>query len=227
MKTLYTALALFLGTTFCFGQNFQPFHESMSKRFMNADDSSDDDYFFHVDSLVVSGDTTIFYQYHTKQFTGMVGIDPPGCSFWGGSTGEMLDTTWLGNQLNWNSATQELLLKNESNEPLTFDFGLTTGNTSQFYSNGTTNYDITYASAGTENFFGVSDSVKTFTISATDNGGNPIPSPLNGFEIKLSKNYGLLTFINTLVFPSVEQGQELRVQINQTLGDYQLTYDES
>ncbi|MFK7785711.1 MAG: T9SS type A sorting domain-containing protein [Crocinitomicaceae bacterium] len=226
MKEFLTTLAL-LVTFVSFSQNYQPFNEASSKRFFDADAPADDDYFFHLDSSTISGDSTLLYQYHNIQIVDISTIDPTGCSFWGGPTGEVLDTTWLGNMLNWNSTTNELRVRNEQNELLSFDFGMNLGGSSQFYSNGSVNYFIELNTAQIETFFGLSDSVKTYSISATNTGGATISTSLDGFELKLSKNYGLLSFINTYDFPSQEQKVELKGQTNPLIGSYQLTYEES
>ena len=221
-------LAVLILTCSFFGnaQNYQPFNETSSKRFFHSNDPSDNDYFFHVDSSSIVGDSLIFNQYHPLSNSGPMGIDPSGCSFWGGSTGEVLDTSWLGNQLKWNSVTLELIAENESNELLTFDFGLAIGNSAPFYSDGVNVYSIEHTSTILESFLGVSDSVQVFTTSVTDGGGTPIPSPLSSFEIKLSKNFGLTSFINIYDFPVIQHGLEMRGQTTPSLGNYQLTYDE-
>lgn len=227
MKTLTSTLTLLLLASISIAQDYTPFRESSSKRFFNAGNATDNNYFFHATSSSISGDSTIFNQYYTKQYDGLAGEQPNGCVFWGGTNDERLDTTWLGNQLNWNSVTRELALKNEAMEAIVFEFNSSIGSSTQFYSNGTINYFIAHTATNFENFFGVSDSVQIYTISALDNGGSPASSALNNFEIRLSKNYGLLSFINTYDFPIIEEGYELQGQTNPLIGIYQLTYDEA
>jgi hypothetical protein len=148
-----------------------------------------------------------------------------GCNFWGSGAGIALDTTWLGNQVKWNSIAKELLFKNQENEILSFDFNSNLGSLTSFYTNGTVESFIEHTTDILENFYGVSDSVQIFEVQAYDNVGTPISSLLNNFEIKLSKNHGLLSFINCYDFPSLEQGLELQGQTNPTIGNYQLPYD--
>lgn len=61
--------------------------------------------------------------------------------------------------------------------------------------NGFTDIEFTCTNASVQSFLGISDSVKEFTI-ATYNGANLISSTLTGFVIRLSKNYGLLDYLN-------------------------------
>lgn len=52
-----------------------------------------------------------------------------------------------------------------------------------------------------ESFLGVNDTVKTITLQAKDQSGNPINHPMNGKLIKLSKSYGLAGFYDVYQFP--------------------------
>jgi hypothetical protein len=52
---------------------------------------------------------------------------------------------------------------------------------------------ITCASIGEESFWGVTDSVKTFTMTA--NGSSPGQVPVSNFTMRLSKTFGLLEFV--------------------------------
>lgn len=225
MKTIYSILILVLFSLPCFGQNYQPFNELSSKRFFEISDLLDNNYFFHTDSSSMSGDSIIFHQYYkVKDFS--LPTSPNPCPTWGGPSIILLDTTWLGNTIVWNTMTYELQLKSESNELINFDFGLPIGASSQFYSDGAINYSIEHTSTDLETFLTVSDSVQVFTINATDINGVSVSSPLNTFEIRLSKNYGLISFIDCYNFPSVQEGYQLQGQTNPILGNYQLTLDE-
>lgn len=227
MKTFTSTIVLLLLASMSIAQNYAPFSETSSKRFFEAGNTSENDFFFHATSSSISGDSTIFNQYYTKQNDGIPGEMPNGCIFWGGTTDERLDTTWLGNQLNWNSTTHELLLQNEAGQAIVFDFNLDLGSSGMFYTNGTTNYFIEHTATNLENFLGVSDSVQVYTINAFDIGGSQVSSALNNFEIRLSKNHGLISFINCYEFPALEQGMEIQGQTNPLLGSYQLTFNDS
>lgn len=225
MKTFLTTLFL-ASTALGYSQNYQPFSETSSKRFFATTDPTDNNFYFHADSSQVAGNAITFHQYYAIENTGIQGNDPANCSFWGGTTGEELDTTWLGIDLIWDQASQELQLTNKLNETITFNFGLALNNSQAFYTNNTSIYSIEYTALNSETFLNTTDNVKTFTVSVTDLGGTPVSSALNNFEIKLSENYGLLSFIDTYNLPSTELGLELQGQTNPLLGTYQLTYDE-
>ena len=57
---------------------------------------------------------------------------------------------------------------------------------------------ITCSDIHVETFFGITDSVKTFTM--TPNGTSLNQIPVNNFEIKLSKNHGLINFVPFILF---------------------------
>lgn len=226
MKNIFTTLILSLIAVTSFTQNFQPFSSSTSKRFFAIGNPADNDYFFHSVDSISSGDTIILSNYYAIYNSGNTS-NFGDCPAWGGGTGEELDTTWLGTNIRMNTVSGELLLKNSNDELLNFDFSIPIMGTSLFYSDASRNYYIEHTSTTSETFYGVTDNVHIFEIQAFDLGGSPVSSPLNGFEIRLSENNGLLSFINCFDFPSVQQGYELQGQTNPLIGSYQLTYSEA
>lgn len=226
MKSFATTITLILLSTISIAQDYAPFSATTSKRFFSPASPDYDDFFFHATASTISGDSIIFDQYYTIQNDGIMGEQPNGCPFWGGSSDARLDTTWLGNKVNWNTATRELLLKNEIGESLRFDFSLAIGSSSLFYTDGITNYFIEHTATNLENFFGVSDSVQIFTINTLNLSGVSVNTPITNFQIRLSKNYGLLSFIECYGFPATQVRYALQGQTNPLIGDYQVTYDE-
>ncbi len=206
-------------------QNFQPFNENVPKRFVNANDPTDDDYFFYTDSTKVQGDSLIFRQYLISNYN-KPAVEHPDCIGWGGNGIHTGDTSWLGRVLIMDTVSSTLTLNNEMSQQLFFDFGLPLGDSSLFYQNATDNFYIVYTSLQQETFFGQAGSTKTFVIRHYDNLSQPVSSNLHNFEIKLGEQLGLLQFINGNQFPTIEQGLTMRGQLNPTLGQYQMTYDE-
>ncbi len=55
-----------------------------------------------------------------------------------------------------------------------------------------------------ENFLGLSDSVKTITLSVIDQNENTLELPLNNLKLRISKNYGFIEPLNFCLFPDIE-----------------------
>lgn len=225
MKLLiFFVSVLIVGSTF--GQGFAPLNTNNPKRFVNPNNLDDNDYFFYSTQTVVSGDTTTFNQYLRKS-SYHVDVTGTDCELWGGSIQPTADTTWLGRQLRYNSATQQLICNNSTMDELVFDFGMNLGDSSIYYANGASNYFMRFDNLIQELVLDSLEWVKSFTIWKYDGSGNLIQSPLNGFEIKLSENLGLVNLIDCFQFPTIEKGLTLMGQLNTTLGYYQMTYDEA
>jgi hypothetical protein len=224
MKYLAFILSI-IWTSVSFSQGYSPFTTVSPKRFVNPIDPSDNDYYFLSTLTSFSGDTTTFNQY-LRQSDYTVDVTGTACEGWGGMIQPTADTTWLGRQFTYNTLTNELVHNNASSEVLSFDFGLNLGDSAIFYSGVSYDYFIRYDVLNQELVIDSSDWVKTFTIWKYDGLGNLLSSPLNGFEINLSENYGIVSFIDCHSFPSIEKGLTLMGQLNPTIGYYQLTYDE-
>lgn len=210
----------------CFGQGFSPFNSNSPKRFVNTNDLSDNDYFFYSIQTDFSGDSTIFNQY-LRESSYTVDVTGTDCEGWGGGMQPTADTTWLGRKIIYNNVSKELINHNRAMEELRFDFGINQGDSAIFYTDSSDNdYFIRYDNLAQEPILGISDNVKSFSVWKYDGMENIVPSPLNGFEIKLSDNNGIVSFINCDQFPAIEKGLTLMGQINPNIGNYQLTYDE-
>lgn len=208
-----------------FSQAYTPFNKDCPKRFMNPVDPLDNDYFFYSTHTSISGDTTIFNQY-LRESSQTIDVTGTECEGWGGWIQPTADTTWIGRQFSFNSLTKELIINNSQGEELTFNFNLNIGDSLGFYTDNNSEYYIRYDNNTQELVIDSIDLVKTFSIWQYDIGGALIPSPLNGFEIKLSENYGLISFIDCHSFPTITKGLTLMGQLNPSIGYYQLTFDE-
>ena len=62
----------------------------------------------------------------------------------------------------------------------------------------------TMQSVGMENFLGLTDSVKTITLTVTDQNENTLEHPLNNLKLRISKNYGFVETLNFYLFPDIE-----------------------
>ncbi len=220
MKFLHYSLFLLCSLN-GFAQDYAPFNSNSSKRFVDTV-TQNDDYFFHTDSSFIEGDSIIFEQYFKTKMTENFG-QVAGCSFWGGAVGIELDTTWLGEQIIYNTSSQNLLLKNDLGENLTFDFGLDLNDSSMFYSNSEQVWYLKYIGLEESVVLGQMDNIKQFEILSYDLFFNPIETELDETIIRLSENYGLVSFIDCYHFPVVESMQELTGQTSPNIGQYQLT----
>lgn len=210
----------------CFGQGFSPFNSNSPKRFVNTNDLSDNDYFFYSMQTDFSGDSTIFNQY-LRESSYTVDVTGTSCEGWGGGMQPTADTTWLGRKIIYNNTSKELINHNRALEALRFNFGINQGDSAIFYTDSFDNdYFIRYDNLAQESILGISDNVKSFSVWKYDVMENIVSSPLNGFEIKLSENNGIVNFINCDQFPAIEKGLTLMGQVNPNIGTYQLTYDE-
>jgi len=223
MKSLLILFAL-IQTSLLNAQTFQPFKSSQPKRFENIDNLNSN-HFFYSTYESVSGDTVINLQY-LRESDNTIDVSGTSCEGWGGSIVPTVDTTWLGREIKYNALTKELIVENNTNEILAFDFNLPLGDSSLFYQNSSYNYYLRNDGFSEEFVIDSLDWVKTFTLWKFDLFDNIEPSVLNGFEIKLSENYGLISFIECNQFPLVEARMILKGQLYPTIGYYQLTMDE-
>ena len=225
MKYLVSTICI-LTVCYCFGQAFSPFNAGSPKRFVNATNPSDNDYFFYSIQTDFSGDSIIFNQY-LKESSDLVDVTGTYCEGWGGGMQPTADTTWLGRRIIYNITSKELISRNRALETLRFDFGMSQGDSAIFFTDNSGNdYFIRFDNLVQEAILGESDYVKSFSVWKYDAMENIMSSPLNGFEIKLSENLGMVSFIECDQFPNVEKGLTLMGQINPNLGNYQMTYDE-
>ena len=59
-------------------------------------------------------------------------------------------------------------------------------------------------SNGLETFLGLTDSVKTITLTVIAPNGNTLSHPLNSLHLKISKNYGFVQTLNFYLLPDIE-----------------------
>ncbi|GAB5418569.1 MAG: hypothetical protein Crog4KO_03260 [Crocinitomicaceae bacterium] len=208
-----------------FAQNFTPFNFDSPTRFREVVNPSNDDYFFFAYDSTHNGASIQLKQY-LKKSNYFDFSNNPNCVSWGGPPHPLADTTWLGQKIEYDTANQILLLQNDSSEVLSFDFSINLGDSSVFYSNGAFKYFIRFDGVGNELIIDSTDSVKKFSIWKYDLSDNLLPSVLNGFELKLSDNYGLISLFDVTNFPGMEVPLQLMGHANPSIGYYQMTYDE-
>ncbi len=208
-----------------FAQNYAPFNHQRPKRFFNETNVLDNDYFFfsiQTDTLV---DTIRFHQYF-RETPEVVDVTGTSCQGWGGGMSTVADTTWLGLKMDYLYNLQHFIAWNKQNTPLHFDFSLPIGDSSEFFNAPNVHYFILHQGITTENIYTTSDQVKHFIVKVYDDLNAPVSSNLDGFDLQLGENLGLITFFDVNNFPTIEKKMGLNGQLNPTIGYYQLTYDE-
>lgn len=225
MKIALLSLLIFM-TFSIFGQNYLPLNTP--KRFQNSTSATDNNYYFYPVDTLTAVDTITYVQY-LKIGSSTISMQPNMCSgVWGDPNFvEAADTTWLGRHVNYKTTSKELMIQNKLGESLNFDFSLALGDSAAFYQSASEEYYLKYDEINEEITYGVTDSVKTYLILKYDLLGNPMPSALNNFEVKLGKNLGLLSLVDCNNFPAMEIGVELMGQLYPTIGTYNMTYDEA
>ncbi len=220
--TLLIVLLIFSNS---FAQNFTPFNFDSPKRFQEVANPSNDDYFFFACDSTHNGTIITLKQYLQKSVY-LDYTNNPNCNSWGGPPHPLADTTWLGQKIEYDTTNQILSLQNDSSEVLSFDFGLNLGDSSVFYANGSFKYFIRFDGVGNELIIDSTDNVKNFSIWKYDLSDNLLPSVLNGFALKLSESYGLVSMFDITNFPLMEVPLQLMGHTNPSIGYYQMTYDE-
>jgi hypothetical protein len=223
-KVLILVCSYFFCLSLVFGQDYFPFKSNQYKRFHNQTNSTDNDYFFYP-STVQNNDSIFFFLYLRWGNT-FVDVTNTQCQGWGGGTEAVADTTWLGRKIIYDVTNQYLLLFNKNMDTLSFNFDLQINDSSIFYKKNNENYFIKYVSKEQETILNFLDSIKTFVINKYDDLGNLVPDELTGYELKLGKKLGLISFIDCLLFPTEKKKLNLMGQSEPMIGYYQLTYDE-
>lgn len=224
MKKCIFQLSFLLLSVCTFAQNYAPFHAQVSKRFHEVTDPTADDYFFYADTAITNGSLSTFFQYYTSRDS-FFSLEENYCPAWGGYA-KVVDTTWLGEKLVYDAANGQLTCVNKWQDSLTYNFAIGLGDSALFYTDGNDRYYIKHIGTSFENIFNAQDSLKTFTVYHYDVAGNMVASPLQGFEIKLAKSLGLVSFMNTWKFPEIETGVAIKGQIYPLIGNYHMSYEE-
>lgn len=178
---------LFLLTLFLFlstkGQNYECIKPLSVQHFLG--DSSYPILSIRIDSMILSGDTTSFYNYYMFRPVGQsnnywtVKGDP-----WTGKIVFKL-TSGMWGFINGNNDTiyiNSLAQVNDSWRFCTLSDG--------------SYYQAQIISHNQLQFIGLTDSVKTLSIQKYSPAGQTVSSPNNGLQISISKNYGMIKTLN-------------------------------
>jgi hypothetical protein len=219
-------IAIFYFSVSVQAQNFAPFNKDVTKRFYNTLKPTDNDYFFYADSAFTPlAGVSVFHQYFTLRQPSSA-VNTSSCGFWGGGGHRVIDTTWLGATVGYNSNTMHLTLNNSHGETLDFNLSISTGDSAIFYQNSTDKYYILAGSVQQETVLTTTDAVKTFTILHYNAAGKQVNSVLHNSHFKLGMKTGLINFMAVYDFPAVETHLTLQGQLNPLVGIYQMRLED-
>ncbi len=150
---------------------------------------------FKADTFYLSGTDTIFSNYARTNDDDLFGIPANGSDY-------LSDTSWSGYKVIVSVNGDNILLNRRSdslifkcNDPAGSSWTFARFNTGEYYK-------ATIISVSNDSVFNLLDSVKTITLQRYDSSANPMSDSLNGFQFRISKNYGLLSTLNVKHFPN-------------------------
>lgn len=225
MKLLLFLVGLF-STYVANAQSYIPFKADSPKKFVNSTDPSDSLNFFFAIEEEINNDTVTIKQYYGLSDEMVDVSNDQYCAGWGGGIQPTCDTNWLGRKIDYISTSQTLLTYNGDADTLQFNLALSLGDSSMIYSATNNHYFLKHTSTGNTIILDSTQNVKYFEILHYDDTDQAVSSALHQFQIILTENNGLASFIDCYHFPDIEKGVQLTGQQNPNLGYYQLTYAE-
>ncbi len=141
-----------------------------------------------IDSVIQHIDTFYYYNYlMAREINGTWLWTTKGASWTGKYIIEYPGSKWVF----FNGLNDSIMIY--SNAQLNDPWRFCTLSTGEYYM-------ATITNISEQTFIGLTDSVKTLQIQKYDSSGQTISSPYNGFQIKISKNYGMVSIFNFYSF---------------------------
>lgn len=216
MKPLYSLLflAVFLSVK---AQNYKMIGAADKKLFTTYP-SATKGYSLSIDSVLAAGGDSVYYNFFALRDT----MVPSNCTWWGGPQCTTQDNpVWAGQIFGDNTGAYRFVTR--FNDTLHFNFNLNMGDTSVFFEDATQKFSSIYDDNDTMTILGIADSVKVYTVRHTDLSGNVISSPLNGTQLVVSENNGLVNFFRIDSFPQILTPLKIIGNSVTASGFYQLT----
>ncbi len=183
-------ILLFFSSSLCFAQNYQCLQPGVQHYFINSDHYLRG---VRVDSVSLSGDTTVYHLYRTERGScfGTMYLGP--CDTNGGS--------WLGHRV-LQQADGTFIFDNRWGNNVIIKPQAAVGDSWVMYADGSSlRYDAQVTGIDTITVLGVLDSVKRLRITANDTAGVVTTDSLTGVELLLSKNHGFVQVCDLYTFP--------------------------
>ena len=196
MKNSLTSIFIFI-SCFCYGQNFRLFTPASKKLFTNYPIAGSA-FSLAFDSVTSQESDSLYYNFNHLNTTS---YNSTICPDWCGSHKVDLPA-WLEKKIvQKNPLVYEFF--NLFGDTLKFDFNLNIGDTSLFYIDATQRFRIIYEKIDTLTIMSRLDSARFYKIYHSTSSGSTINSALNGKEIIVSKNIGMVQFLQIDSFPQI------------------------
>ena len=179
-------IIIFIFSCFCCNaQNYQCFQNGVTNYFTNSNNYLRG---IRIDSTITSGDTTIYYPFHTIRNQHGPVIDSNGGSWLGKKVLALTNGTYTFDTYWGNPLTIQT-------QSIVGDFWILYQDTSSRY------YGASLAAIDTMTVLGVLDSIKLIKIIAIEGSTIATSDPLNNLEIILSRNFGFVKIFDLYMFP--------------------------
>lgn len=190
-------LASLIGSALgAFAQDYQPIKKNEVYYFSNG--KTEDLYPIQVDSAIQDGRDSVFFMY--KQLRQ---INETGCGY------TSLGDSWLGKYIALYKSGY-VRFSNGNGNTFGIDTKARLGESATAYQGVQWKALATVTAWTKETFLGLSDSVKTYTISVVKTNGKDTTHVYDGYELKLSKHHGI---IKTIEFYAWDYGQQTASQL--------------
>lgn len=168
------------------------------------------------DSVKSVGLDSVYYLY---RFVGYENVPATICGYLGSPYCYALDAPgYMGSKIICDNNNKYTFIS--ASDSLVFDFGISIGDSSMFYSDPLRSFYITYEGKDTISKMGVIDSAKFYRITHIDTALNPA---LHNEKIIIGKNLGLIRFIKFGTFPNPPHILNIIADSKYELGIYQIT----
>ncbi len=199
MKKTLLLLILIIPFQF-FGQNYKLINAKTKKLFATLPDESFT-YSLSIEKVQASGPDSLYYNFLNLNPSGFPSDTCHATGF--ESICVRQDRpVWAGPVIKSDNAGQYLFY-NLKNDSLRFLFRPDADSTVVFFKDSTWVFSTLFEKTDTITILGKPDSARYFKIIHTDTEGNPVDSPLNGQEIIIGKDFGMVSFFVIDSFPEV------------------------
>ena len=199
MKKTLLLLILIIPFQF-FGQNYKLINATTKKLFATSPDMHFT-YSLSIETVKSVGSDSLYYNFFNLNTAGFPSDTCDAIGF--ESICVRQDRpVWAGPVIQSDNAGKYLFY-NLKNDSLRFLFRPDTDSSVVFFEDSAQVFSTLFEKADTITVLGNPDSAWYFKIIHTDTDGNPVDSPLNGQEIIIAKNFGLVSFFVIDSFPEV------------------------
>lgn len=218
MKNFILFLFLFI-SSFCFTQNYKLFNSTTKKLFATYPEKLST-YSLSFDSVKAIGTDSVYFNFFRIDSLNFISYD---CDFWiGPECYKQNIPVWIGAKIDFNNLDSYNFYPNNGNT-IHFNFNPVYGDTTIFYEDTIQKFSLMYECTDTITVLNYSDSARFFKMQHTDLNGNVINSQLNGQNIIIAKNLGLIQFFQIDSFPQVLNPLYLIGNENPDLGIIKIT----